>query len=62
VIVTTKANTSINWIHDRMPVILGEENMKVWLNTKTPPDTLFQTCDQAETQLEQYFNSYLLLH
>lgn len=33
VIVTTEANKEMYEIHDRMPVILSEENIKKWLNT-----------------------------
>ncbi len=31
-IITTKANTLMQEIHDRMPVILTEESAKIWLN------------------------------
>ena len=33
-IITTKANSLINEIHDRMPVILSEEQAKEWLNPR----------------------------
>ncbi|MET3504922.1 putative SOS response-associated peptidase YedK [Halalkalibacter oceani] len=32
-IITTKPNELMSDIHDRMPVILGEEERKVWLDT-----------------------------
>jgi putative SOS response-associated peptidase YedK len=31
-IITTEANTLVSSIHNRMPVILTEENKKIWLN------------------------------
>ncbi len=31
-IITTQANETIKPVHDRMPVILGEEGIKLWLN------------------------------
>lgn len=40
-IITTKPNELMEDIHDRMPVILTDENEKEWLNPKnTDPDYL----------------------
>ncbi|KAF0916893.1 hypothetical protein E2562_015070 [Oryza meyeriana var. granulata] len=33
-ILTTRASTSLNWLHDRMPVILGDkDSINTWLNS-----------------------------
>ena len=39
-IVTTAANAAVAALHDRMPVILGAEHERAWLDPSTPPATL----------------------
>jgi putative SOS response-associated peptidase YedK len=40
-VITTEANEFMSQIHDRMPVILGQEDWNFWLNPEeTNPDTL----------------------
>ncbi len=39
-IVTTAANALVRPIHDRMPVVLGPEEVRVWLDRETPADVL----------------------
>jgi putative SOS response-associated peptidase YedK len=39
-IVTTAANELMTAIHDRMPVILSEQNYEHWLDPRTPPAEL----------------------
>lgn len=40
-IITTKANNFMSTIHDRMPVILNENDIKSWLDTKTADPTIY---------------------
>lgn len=40
-IITTKANESMEGIHERMPVILSPDEENVWLDKDTPIDTLY---------------------
>lgn len=37
-IITTAANTTLSKIHDRMPVIMTQENEKIWLDDKASND------------------------
>lgn len=48
-IITTKANTLMKDIHDRMPVILTEESAKIWLN---PAIQDSQILDEVLTQFD----------
>jgi putative SOS response-associated peptidase YedK len=41
-IITTEANTLVSTIHDRMPVILTEENKKIWLNPQIKDTSILQ--------------------
>ena len=40
-IITTSPNSLMEDIHDRMPVILKQEDEKVWLNNNTNAETVF---------------------
>ena len=42
-IITTTANKLINDIHDRMPVILNHENIKLWLNPNNKDPQLLKS-------------------
>ena len=39
-IITKKAASCINFIHDRMPVVVHEELWNDWINPKSPPDLI----------------------
>lgn len=39
-VITTTANNVMQPIHDRMPVLLSTEQMKLWLDANTPPKEL----------------------
>jgi putative SOS response-associated peptidase YedK len=39
-IITTAANDSLRWLHERMPVILPPDERLAWLDPATDPDTL----------------------
>jgi hypothetical protein len=61
-IITTEANAQIRPIHERMPVILSEENLSAWLDPGTqstnfarPAHTICRTDDDppGEQQGEQ---------
>jgi putative SOS response-associated peptidase YedK len=39
-ILTTRANSAIEALHDRMPIILEPEHERAWLDTTTPPAEL----------------------
>jgi putative SOS response-associated peptidase YedK len=41
-ILTTAANSAVAPLHDRMPVILGEDAEATWLDSATQPDQLFE--------------------
>ena len=50
-IITTKPNSLIEKIHDRMPVILKPENYSAWLDKTSPPDAIkamLKPCPDAE--------------
>jgi putative SOS response-associated peptidase YedK len=47
-IITREPNEIIGEVHDRMPVILTEEQVKVWLNTKLPYDERAQVLQPIE--------------
>lgn len=60
VIITTKANDSMEPVHDRMPLILSQKELKIWLNeeketqnilTQTPP-LLNRHTDMEQMRLE----------
>lgn len=60
VIITTKANDSMSPIHDRMPLVLNQTDVRLWLNeeketgnvlTKTPP-LLDRYTDMEQMRLE----------
>lgn len=60
VIITTKANDSMSPIHDRMPLVLNQTDVRLWLNeeketgnvlTKTPP-LLDRYTDVEQMRLE----------
>ena len=55
VIITTKANDSIQPIHHRMPLILNEEEMMDWLENKNIETILQKECEplQNNQKLEQ---------
>lgn len=38
VIITTKPNEQIGWIHSRMPALIPEESCRSWLDQKNDPD------------------------
>lgn len=40
VVLTTEANTLMQPIHDRLPVIFTPDTARMWLNRETSPDTL----------------------
>lgn len=43
-ILTTDASKKLEWLHDRMPVLLtSDEQVEAWLDTKPVPDKLFST-------------------
>jgi len=44
-IITTEANESVGKIHDRMPVILDEEDERKWLSLKTDEKELYKLLD-----------------
>lgn len=56
-IITTKANTLMQDIHNRMPVILTEESAKIWLDPQLRDlkvlHTLLTQYDSAEMELHQ---------
>jgi len=39
-ILTTSANEALASIHERMPVILADEDLAAWIASETPPDAL----------------------
>ncbi|KNY30268.1 protein of unknown function DUF159 [Pseudobacteroides cellulosolvens ATCC 35603 = DSM 2933] len=39
-IITTEANSDVSFIHDRMPVILNDESIKVWLDANNDLSTI----------------------
>ena len=45
-IITTSANSKVAPIHDRMPVILEQEEEKIWLNMQTDPVEIDSVLDQ----------------
>ena len=40
VILTTEANKKMQQIHDRMPVIISENNMEKWLTAENPDEVI----------------------
>jgi len=44
-IITTKANKSMQGIHERMPVILTKEEEEIWLDHETPQEKLLELLD-----------------
>jgi putative SOS response-associated peptidase YedK len=43
-ILTTEPNDLLADYHDRMPVIIGEEQRKMWLNPQAPLEALLELC------------------
>lgn len=44
VILTRPAHESLLWMHDRMPVMLPEEEATLWINPKEDPEPLVKKC------------------
>lgn len=59
-IITTNPNELMKTIHDRMPVILSDSDLKVWLETEVKDfDLLFNLLDSyPEKEMEAYIVSY----
>lgn len=60
-IITTSANKLIKNLHDRMPVILNPKDVDIWLNPKTPQQTLlsFLTPHLSESMTLYPISSYV---
>jgi putative SOS response-associated peptidase YedK len=54
-ILTTEANELVSEIHDRMPVIIEASDYDLWLNVKTPLDTLGEIMKAYPAELMQGF-------
>ncbi|HJP37082.1 MAG TPA: SOS response-associated peptidase [Gammaproteobacteria bacterium] len=53
VIITTAANASLDRVHQRMPVLLGDEGQALWLTATTPADECLNLLKPApEDRLE----------
>jgi putative SOS response-associated peptidase YedK len=50
-IITTSANDTIKHVHDRMPVVLGKDQIKDWLNPVTPEQRLLDMMRPLSTDL-----------
>lgn len=62
-ILTTKANETVEPIHNRMPVIIKKDNIQDWLIPQPLPGSLYQKIIRPYTANEMYFyevNSSLL--
>ena len=44
VILTRQADASLTWMHDRMPLMLPEEEIGLWINPETEPETIARKC------------------
>lgn len=55
-IITTKANSFMSTIHERMPLIVKPEDEKLWLNPRNSPNSLFTRIIQpyADDLIEAY--------
>lgn len=55
-IITTKANSFMSTIHERMPLIVKPEDEKLWLNPRNSPNSLFTRIIQpyADDLMEAY--------
>lgn len=43
-VLTRPADSSISWMHDRMPVILRQADADRWIGQQTDPDTVMHNC------------------
>ena len=59
-IITTRPNEMMAPIHDRMPVILSDNDLKLWLETGVKDfETLYDLLDPyPESEMEAYVVSY----
>ncbi|KUP96561.1 SOS response-associated peptidase [Thermobifida cellulosilytica] len=46
-VVTTQAAPELAHIHERMPVVVGEQDWEVWLDPEAAPDDLFSVLDST---------------
>jgi putative SOS response-associated peptidase YedK len=53
-IITTRANTLVEEIHDRMPVILSREDEKRWINPAREEDLLKLLCPYPPEEMKAY--------
>ena len=44
VILTRQADDSLAWMHDRMPLMLPEEDVGQWINPETEPESIVRKC------------------
>lgn len=44
VILTRQADDSLAWMHDRMPLMLPEEDVGQWINPETEPESIVLKC------------------
>lgn len=51
VILTRPADSSLSWMHDRMPVMFTEENAGLWIRPEARPEELIRDC-LTKTQWE----------
>ena len=54
-IITTTANTIMREIHDRMPVILGKENLKTWLDPRVEQKDLLEMLKPCPDSLMEIY-------
>jgi len=54
-IVTTKANSALTNLHERMPIILNPEQADVWLNPNAPLEEIAEALKTATTLNLEYF-------
>ena len=61
-IITTQANDNINYIHERMPLILNKENSLKWLNLRSNHNDVLKLLGKRPAQMQakevnQFVNS-----
>ncbi|MDZ7815984.1 MAG: SOS response-associated peptidase [Planctomycetota bacterium] len=56
-IITTEANEQISSLHDRMPVILSEQDVDTWLDEDSEDEALKELLRPTEQELEYYLVS-----
>lgn len=54
-VITTESAPHLAWLHDRMPVILTEETMEIWLEAKDVKEAM-AVLKPYEGELEAYVN------